>query len=494
MKAVKMISALGLLLAAHTSNAAQPHCRKEIFGTNTPRYLEPLWAQDFMGSGFSRDFILTEQEKSTPLTMAITGEDSPTLEFRSHYPSADWPIQAPEAEDMWLHAYHTTSLLVGPWLHSMFPASLAHLSFGKGVDTRISTNQSGGCSSSSPLTDMQFASAGNSATKVRETSYPNCLWVGSLSPLSEKSFFSSVGPSDSTIFSYSDDFLTAYKGKNFGGTSGASPVAAGAAAFALKANPSLTSTQLKRIVLLSARSSASGLPIMSIPRLIEAARLLARSPELLVQSDADLKGSFEAQFAKAVSQTPSAVSLSAILRDENESCDNIQKALATIMSRAHLEEGTSSIYHEILATFYKDTGFELSALAWRVSPNKDIEIEILRKILADDTASTELRSFAVVTLAKQNGLTDEELKAQVINPKAALYLRSVTFRELYLRRSRGLPRDEQLCNALQDLERQMAEHSQDPNELMAVAFWGSDIKNPLPDLDALKDMACSSLR
>ena len=464
-------------------------CNVEIFGTNDPKYLEPNWAQNAVGSGFLKPALLSEEELSHKVTVSVTGESGTTQKFRNVYGSnADWgskPVTKEDNRD--LHTEATMSLVTGPWSKSVGPKNNVllqtvkykngePLSFGD-----ISTNQSAGCweQTKAHKNTAFFGSAGNDWTraKFREDDFydDNCIYVTSVDPLGFASDFTSYsGKKSATIAAYSDSLQQVMDGEEFGGTSGASPATAGAAIFVAKANPKLSASEIISVLRVTAtepRKDGShqerlGSGLVNIPRAVALARALKD------RSIKDINGLDVGSIDKMIPLNNPKFHTFDNLRKKSDSCEDYLQNIRVVMRAAMLFPAAPSKAKSILADFYFFHGLSISAHRTLKTPISDPKLHSeLRRILDDKEASTSLKAFAISSLTRAKKISSKELRDHIYkNSPPGLILaaaKSLAFQGLLTKKD---------CDRVNEVGNKIAYENATH---MEVASWGSEINEPV---------------
>jgi hypothetical protein len=394
---------------ADDGGPAVARCNMQVFGVDDPGPLEPLWAQNYVGSGMLRDTLLTEAERAVPVTIANTSEDVPSPAFRALYPDADWgPVRSDDEGNS--HSHNTFALVLGPFASSILPLGDGRIDQRRDQVVDISTNQGGGCSEPESPRELAFGAAGNSATAVGTESFARCLFVGAADPLGYASDYSSGRPVANLVATYSDLSILAQDHELFGGTSAAAPVAAGVGAHVRKVAPDLSPDEVMQILRLTAeppraddpRAERNGAGRLDLPRAIALARKVRDGAVTLADVD-------DAVIASLAVAGPAYADVRALAGDD---CGAYADGVRDLYTAALLEPPSRHDAKRELAAFYRAHGVILSALYFERAAHDDAGlIAASRAIFANRALPVDRRGVALVALARAGVLDQAQLLA-----------------------------------------------------------------------------------
>ena len=382
-------------------------CNVAVFGVEDPGPLEPLWAQNYAGSGLLRDSLLTPAERAVRVTIANSSESTPSPEFRALYPDAIWGRVDPDSIGD-SHSHNTTALVLGPFASSMLPGADGQIvNLQPGVD--IETNQGGGCGDPSSSRTLRFGSAGNSAIAEHATTYAQCLWVGSVDPLGYASDFSSGQPGTHLVATYADLSIRAMHDDVFGGTSAASPVAAGIGAHLRKAAPELDADTIIEILRKTAdvpraddpRRARVGAGRLNLVRALAATRA--------VRDGGVTAGAIDDAFLASLAvETVRYADVRALATD----CEAYADGVRELYTAALLEPEAERAAKRELAAFYRAHGVMVSALFFeRAAPDDVGLVAVARAMFGDRDLAADRRGVALAMLARAGVYDTSQLLA-----------------------------------------------------------------------------------
>ena len=467
---------------------------ERLFGTPTPGRLDPLWAQDFVGAGLLRDFTLAADELARPVTINNTSEDVPPKSFRDLYPGATWPASNGDDDSRKAnsHALATTALVLGHWPSSILRDGRLDFRADDGPGD-ISTNQSGGVppaddTHASPLT-LYFGSAGNDWTVVEDSpAIENSLSVGSTDALGFCSDFTTKCTGGDVVAACSDNGLIAMDDMPFGGTSGASPIAAGVAATVHKVHPDLSVLALKRLLIMTADPPRTDDPngdrlghgTVNLQKAVAVARHLRNSGANVDTLSADTVKDILHEHMTRLTYAQAATKLSRPA--------DYAAAVRELYRNALLEPPGETRAKGELAKFYLAHGIVLSAHRWLgTAPSDPALCKELQAIIKDPTSARHLKTLALRALHLGGKLGQQELEAIALDPCADPLIAGTAAKMIALD---GKP-SEQVCARMDEL-RAKTSNPRNDQEMMVAAFFGSALGEPL--LSYLPDHSAEQFR